>query len=54
MGHRMEVFTDEASAATLIAAGKQFGIEGKIVGRVEAAERKEVVIKTGGEEIVYN
>jgi len=54
MGHRMEIFTDEASAEMLIAAGRRFGIEGKIVGRVEAAERKEVVIKTGGEEILYS
>jgi phosphoribosylformylglycinamidine cyclo-ligase len=53
MGHRMEVFTNESSAGKLIEAGKQFGIEGKVVGRVEAGDKKELVLKTGGEEIIY-
>ena len=53
MGHRLEVFTDEKYADNLINAGKQFGIEAKIVGRVEAAEKKELVLKVGGETIIY-
>lgn len=53
MGHRMEIFTDAASADKLIAAGKQFGIEAKVVGRVEAGNKKELLLQTGGEEIVY-
>jgi len=53
MGHRLEVFTDERSADTLIQAGKILGIEGKVVGRVEAADKKELVLKAGGETIVY-
>ena len=52
MGHRLEIFTDAASADRLIAAGKQFGIEAKVVGRVEAG-KKELLLQTGGEEIVY-
>ncbi len=54
MGHRMEVFTPASSAEKLIAAGKEFGIEGKIVGRVEAGNKKELLLKAGGEEIVYS
>lgn len=53
MGHRLEVFTTEKDAQKLIDAGKALGIEAQIVGRVEAAEKKELVLKVGGEEIVY-
>jgi phosphoribosylformylglycinamidine cyclo-ligase len=53
MGHRMEVFTDAASAEKMISVARGFEIDAKIVGRVEASEKKELVIKTGGEEIVY-
>jgi phosphoribosylformylglycinamidine cyclo-ligase len=53
MGHRLEIFTNEASAADMIRAGQQFGIEAKIVGRVEAAEQKSLLLKVGEEEIVY-
>ncbi|MGB0165466.1 MAG: AIR synthase related protein [Luteibaculum sp.] len=35
MGHRMEVYTDEASAKAIIDSAKKFGIEAQIVGRVE-------------------
>ena len=53
MGHRMEIFTDAASADRLMAAGTKFGIEAKVVGRVEAGNKKELLLHTGGEEIVY-
>lgn len=53
MGHRLEVFTNEASASLLIEAARNLNIDAQIVGRVEAAAKKELIIKTGGEEIVY-
>ncbi len=53
MGHRLEIFTGEADADDIISISRQFGIEAKIVGRVEAAGRKELVLKTGAEEIIY-
>jgi len=53
MGHRLEVFTDAAAAEALIRVGQAFGIGAKIVGRVEAGDKKSLVLKTGGEEIVY-
>jgi phosphoribosylformylglycinamidine cyclo-ligase len=53
MGHRMEIFTDETSAAALINAGNAFGIDAKVVGRVEAAAKKELVLKVGEEMIIY-
>jgi phosphoribosylformylglycinamidine cyclo-ligase len=53
MGHRLEVFTNEKDAESIIAVSKQFGIEAKIVGRVEAGDKKELVLKVGEEEVVY-
>jgi phosphoribosylformylglycinamidine cyclo-ligase len=53
MGHRLEIFTDEKNAGSLIAASKQFGIDAKVVGRVEASDKKELVLKVKGEEIIY-
>ena len=53
MGHRLEVFTDAAAAEDMIRVAKQLGIEGKIVGRVEAADKKSLLLKAGDEEIIY-
>src|SRR5579871_903235 len=53
MGHRMEIFTDEKDAQGIIDVSKQFGIDAKIVGRVEASDKKELILKGRGEEIVY-
>ncbi len=35
MGHRMEIYTDEKTAETVIAIAASFGVEGKVIGRVE-------------------
>ena len=53
MGHRLEVFTDAASAPQFIEEAKKLGIEAQIVGRVEASDKKELILKVGAEEIVY-
>ena len=45
MGHRLEIFTDESSAASLIALAKTFNIESQIIGRVEASSQKELILK---------
>jgi len=45
MGHRLEIFTDEKSATALIALAKTFNIEAQIIGRVEAATQKELILK---------
>jgi phosphoribosylformylglycinamidine cyclo-ligase len=45
MGHRLEVFTSDYNAGKMIEAGKALGIEGRIVGRVEASQgQKELVV----------
>lgn len=46
MGHRMEIYCDEKTAASLIGIAGSFNLEAKIVGRVEAAESKKLTIKS--------
>ncbi|HXL57196.1 MAG TPA: hypothetical protein VN958_13115, partial [Chitinophagaceae bacterium] len=53
MGHRLEIFTDEDSALKMIDTAKQFDIDAKIAGRVEASAKKELILSANGKEIVY-
>ncbi|RYY47882.1 MAG: phosphoribosylformylglycinamidine cyclo-ligase [Chitinophagaceae bacterium] len=53
MGCRLELYCGEADAAAMIAAAQAFNIDARIIGRVEAAEQKELVIRYKGEELVY-
>ncbi|WP_207493288.1 AIR synthase related protein [Aridibaculum aurantiacum] len=47
MGHRLEVFTNEATAQSIIDIATSFGIDAKIVGRVEEAAEKELILQGG-------
>jgi phosphoribosylformylglycinamidine cyclo-ligase len=52
MGHRLEIFTDEKSAQASISLANTFNIEAQIIGRVEAAAQKELVLSGSfGQEI---
>ena len=53
MGHRLEVFTTEEAANKMIDISNKYGIEAKIVGRVEASEKKELVLSGQFGEIIY-
>jgi phosphoribosylformylglycinamidine cyclo-ligase len=53
MGHRLEIFTTATAAEEMVRIAGSFGIEARIVGRVEAAAEKSLVLRAGGEEIVY-
>ncbi|WP_316781147.1 AIR synthase related protein [Pedobacter antarcticus] len=44
MGHRMELYVPEEIAADIIAIAAGFGIDGQIIGRVEAGDGKQVTI----------
>lgn len=46
MGHRMELYVNEAVAKDIIAISKKFNVDAKIIGRVEAAETKKLTIKS--------
>ena len=53
MGCRLEIYCSEADAQIMMDAAKGFGIAAQVIGRVEAADKKELVIRAGGEEIIY-
>lgn len=53
MGHRMEIYLRPKFAEQVIAISKQFGIEAKVIGRVEAFEKKKVTIKSTYGEFTY-
>ena len=53
MGCRLEVYTNEKSADDIISTAKDFGIDAQVIGRVEEAEKNELVVNISGREIVY-
>ena len=53
MGHRLELFTDAASAEALINISLELDIPAQIIGRVEKSDKKELVIDLGKEKIFY-
>ncbi len=53
MGCRLEIYCDPAAADDMIRVAEQFNIDARIIGKVEAAAKKELVIRSGEEEIVY-
>lgn len=46
MGHRMEIYTDKATADKIIQIASNFHVEARVIGRVEAAPHKRVTLKT--------
>lgn len=46
MGHRMELYLPEAIAADIIAISRSFNVDARIVGRVEASDKKRLTIKS--------
>ncbi|MBC7650783.1 MAG: phosphoribosylformylglycinamidine cyclo-ligase [Deinococcales bacterium] len=53
MGHRLEIFTNQEAALQMIELATSFNIEAKIIGRVEASNEKELLLKGSFGEIVY-
>ncbi|MEX2336308.1 MAG: AIR synthase related protein [Fulvivirga sp.] len=54
MGHRLEIYLKEEYANAVIDISKSYGIDAKIIGRVEAADKKQVTIKSEKGEFIYN
>ncbi len=46
MGHRMEIYTDESTAADIIKISKSFNIDAQVIGRCEAASKAHVTVKS--------
>ena len=53
MGCRMEIYTDRDFAENIIRQAGDFGIDAQIIGRVEASDKKELVIELDGEKLVF-
>lgn len=54
MGHRMEIYIAEEHAQEVIDISESFGVGAKIIGRVSAAEQKQVTIKSEFGTFTYN
>ena len=53
MGHRFEIYTDQATADEIIIISKSFNIDAQIIGRVEESDHKKVTIKSPYGEFIY-
>ena len=53
MGHRMEIYINEEYADDIINISKAFGVDAKIIGRVEQNKGKKLTIKSPYGEYVY-
>ncbi len=54
MGCRLEIYTDEKYAAGIIKTANEFDIDAQVIGRVEAAAKKSLLIKNKAAEIDYS
>ena len=53
MGHRMELYVHAEIAADIIAISQSFGVDAQIIGRVEAAEQKQLTIQSAHGTFIY-
>ena len=53
MGTRMEIYTTEKDAGSFIETSKKFGVDARIIGRVEESSKQELIIKTSSGELKY-
>ena len=53
MGCRLEIYCNEKDADLMINTAKGFNIDAQMIGRVEAGDKKELLIRRGDKELVY-
>ncbi len=46
MGHRMELYSSEESADDIIEISRSLNVDAQVIGRVEASDRKELIIQS--------
>ena len=54
MGHRMEFYLPEKYAEDIISISQSFGIDAKVVGCVEASDKKELIIESENGRFIYD
>ncbi|SDD70455.1 AIR synthase related protein [Niabella drilacis] len=53
MGTRLEIYTNEKDADTIISVATALGVDARVIGRVEAGEKQSLEIHTAGETILF-
>jgi phosphoribosylformylglycinamidine cyclo-ligase len=53
MGTRLEIYTDAEYADAMITIAKSYGVDAKVIGRVEESGKKEVELLTKDEVIRF-
>ncbi|MEO9146256.1 MAG: AIR synthase-related protein [Ginsengibacter sp.] len=53
MGCRMEIYTDDDFATTIMDMARGFKIDAQVIGRVEESNKKELVIDLGEQKLVF-
>ncbi len=53
MGTRLEIYTHENDAEKLIEISQHHGVDAQIIGRVEESDKKELLIVTKNEDLIY-
>ncbi|RYY56358.1 MAG: phosphoribosylformylglycinamidine cyclo-ligase [Chitinophagaceae bacterium] len=53
MGTRLEIYTNESAAPALIAIAQKFGVDARVIGRVEESSKKELRVHTPGGVVEY-
>ena len=53
MGHRMELYTDEATARGIIDIARSFNVDAQVIGRVEEAPKAQVTVKSENGQYEY-
>ena len=54
MGHRMELYLAEEHASEIIAISQRFGVDAKVIGRVESADKAQVTIDGEKGKYIYH
>jgi len=54
MGTRLEIYTNDKDAATIIEIAKKFRVDAQVIGRVEESGKKELLIKATTSQIEYS
>lgn len=53
MGTRLEIYTNEKDAESIIGISKSFGVDAQVIGRVEASEKKELLLRIRNEDLLF-
>lgn len=53
MGTRLEIYTSERAADELIKLAGSFNVQAQVIGRVEAAEKKELQLQLGDQQLLF-